>query len=57
MEPTMHVNGRLDGGSKNAIARCEATRVPANAERVGRLLAWSGNFLNRGGADLALLLS
>jgi len=32
-------------------------KVPANAERVSRLLAWSGNFLNRGGADLALLVS
>jgi len=32
-------------------------KVPANAERVSRLLAWSGNFLNTGGADLALLLS
>ena len=32
-------------------------KVPANAERVSRLLAWSGNFLNQGGANLALLLS
>jgi transposase-like protein len=31
-------------------------KVPANALRVSRLLAWCGNFLNRGGADLALLL-
>lgn len=32
-------------------------KVPANAERVSRLLAWSGNFLNQGGAELTLLLS
>jgi len=31
-------------------------KVPANALRVSRLLAWCGNFLNRGGADLATLL-
>jgi hypothetical protein len=31
-------------------------KVPANAERVSRLLAWSGNFLNQAGANLALLL-
>ena len=31
-------------------------KVPANAVRVSRLLAWCGNFLNRGGADLTLLL-
>jgi hypothetical protein len=29
-------------------------QVPANALRMSRLLAWCGNFLNRG-ADLALL--
>jgi hypothetical protein len=27
-------------------------KVPENAVRVSRLLAWCGNFLNRGGADL-----
>ena len=32
-------------------------KVPANALRVSRLLAWSGNFLNRGGADLASLIA
>jgi len=31
-------------------------KVPANALRVSRLLAWCGNFLNGEGADLALLL-
>jgi len=31
-------------------------KVPANALGMSRLLAWCGNFLNRGGADLALLL-
>lgn len=31
-------------------------KVPANAVGVSRLLAWCGNFLNRGGADLACLL-
>jgi len=31
-------------------------KVPANALGVSRLLAWCGNFLNSGGADLALLL-
>ena len=31
-------------------------KVPANALRVSRLLAWCGNFLTGGGADLATLL-
>jgi hypothetical protein len=31
-------------------------KVPENAVRVSRLLAWCGNFLNQGGADLASLL-
>lgn len=31
-------------------------KVPANALRVSRLLAWCGNFLNSGGANLATLL-
>jgi hypothetical protein len=31
-------------------------KVPENALRVSRLLAWCGNFLNAGGADLAVLL-
>jgi len=31
-------------------------KVPANALRVSRLLAWCGNFLNNGGANLATLL-
>jgi transposase-like protein len=31
-------------------------KVPANALRVSRLLAWCGNFLNTGGADLATLV-
>jgi len=31
-------------------------KVPTNALRVSRLRAWCGNFLNRGGADLAMLL-
>jgi transposase-like protein len=31
-------------------------KVPANALRVSRLLAWCGNLLCRGGANLALLL-
>ena len=31
-------------------------KVPANALRVSRLLAWCGNYLNSGGADLATLL-
>jgi transposase IS66 family protein len=30
-------------------------KVPINALRVSRLLAWCGNFLNTGGADLATL--
>ena len=32
-------------------------KVPVNAIRVSRLLAWCGNFLNRGGADLASLIA
>ena len=31
-------------------------KVPENAVRVSRLLAWCGNFLNSGGANLATLL-
>jgi transposase-like protein len=31
-------------------------KVPANAVCVSRLLAWCGNFLNRGGANLASLI-
>jgi hypothetical protein len=31
-------------------------KVPDNALRVSRLIAWSGNFLNRGGANLASLI-
>jgi transposase-like protein len=31
-------------------------KVPANALSVSRLIAWCGNFLNRGGADLASLI-
>jgi transposase-like protein len=31
-------------------------KVPQNAVRVSRFLAWCGNFLNQGGADLACLL-
>jgi hypothetical protein len=31
-------------------------KVPGNAVRVSRLLAWCGNFLNTGGADLVALL-
>jgi transposase-like protein len=32
-------------------------KVPENAVCVSRLLAWSGNFLNRGGANLASLIA
>ena len=31
-------------------------KVPANALRVSRLLAWGGNFLTTGGANLASLI-
>jgi hypothetical protein len=31
-------------------------KVPENALRVSRFLAWCGNFLTQGGADLALLI-
>jgi hypothetical protein len=31
-------------------------KVPENAVRVSRFLAWCGNFLNQGGADLACLI-
>jgi hypothetical protein len=56
MARIMPVNEPLAGGSRNAIARCAETSVPANAVRVSRLLAWCGNFLNSGGANLATLL-
>ena len=52
----MRVNGRLGGGSKNALAVGAVISVPANAVCVSRLLAWCGNFLNRGGANLASLI-
>jgi transposase-like protein len=32
-------------------------KVPRNAVRVSRLIAWCGNFLNSGGADLARLIA
>jgi len=32
-------------------------KVPANAVNVSRLIAWCGNFLNRGGANLASLIA
>jgi transposase-like protein len=61
-------NGEQLDGTNNACERAigwwikeryrtmRGYKVPANALRVSRLLAWCGNFLNRGGADLALLL-
>jgi hypothetical protein len=60
-------NEQLDG-TNNACERaigwwikeryrpCVETSVPANAVHVSRLLAWCGNFLNSGGANLAMLL-
>jgi hypothetical protein len=56
MAPIMPVSGPLAGGSRNAIARCAETSVPEHAVRVSRLLAWCGNLLNSGGANLATLL-
>ncbi len=53
MGPIMPVNGRLAGGSKNAIAVCAVTSVPEKAVRISRLLAWCGNFLKT--ADGAIL--
>ncbi len=32
-------------------------KAPENAVRVSRFLAWCGNFLNRGGADLAMFFT
>ena len=32
-------------------------KVPANAVRVSRLIAWCGNFLDKGGANLATLIA
>jgi hypothetical protein len=40
--------------------RCRSMRGykrPQSAVNVSRLLAWAGNHLDKGGADLALLLS
>jgi hypothetical protein len=61
-------NGEQLDGTNNACERAigwwikeryrtmRGYKVPENALRVSRLLAWCGNFLSRGGADLALLL-
>ena len=61
-------NGERLDGTNNACERAigwwikeryrsmRGYKVPVNAVRVSRLLAWSGNFLNRGGADLTLLM-
>jgi transposase-like protein len=61
-------NGEQLDGTNNACERAigwwikeryrsmRGYKVPTNALRVSRLLAWCGNFLNRGGANLALLL-
>jgi len=61
-------NGEQLDGTNNACERAigwwikeryrtmHGYKVPANALRVSRLLAWCGNFLSRGGANLALLL-
>jgi transposase-like protein len=62
-------NGETLDGTNNACERAigwwikeryrsmRGYKVPVNAVRVSRLLAWCGNHLNQGGADLALLLS
>jgi hypothetical protein len=61
-------NGETLDGTNNACERAigwwikeryrsmRGYKVPANALKVSRLLAWCGNFLTSGGADLALLL-
>jgi hypothetical protein len=58
MARIMPANGRLGGGwwIKERYRTMRGYKVPANAVRVSRLLAWCGNFLARGGADLATLL-
>ena len=53
----MLVNGPLGGGSKERYRTMGGYKIPENAVCVSRLLAWSGNFLNRGGANLASLIA
>jgi transposase-like protein len=64
---THHQGEHLDG-TNNACERAigwwikeryrsmRGYKIPENAVCVSRLLAWSGNFLSRGGADLASLI-
>ena len=61
-------NGEKLDGTNNACERAigwwikeryrsmRGYKVPENALRVSRFLAWCGNFLNQGGADLASLI-
>jgi hypothetical protein len=60
--------GRIDGtnnGSERAIGWWVKTRYrstrgqkrPQSAVNVNRLLAWAGNYLKNGGADLASLIA
>jgi hypothetical protein len=57
MAPTMPVSVRLAGGFKERYRSMRGYKVPENAVRVSRFLAWCGNFLNtEDGAILAGLL-
>jgi hypothetical protein len=57
MAPTMPVSGPLAGGSKERYRSMRGYKVPENAVRVSRLLAWGGNFLTaEDGANLTGIL-
>jgi hypothetical protein len=46
----------IGGWIKERYRSMRGYTIPANAVCVSRLLAWCGNFLNRGGANLASLI-
>src|SRR5260370_9812953 len=46
----------IGGWIKERYRTMRGYKVPANALPLSRLLAWGGNFLTKGGADLPLVL-
>ena len=57
LDGTNHACERAMGGwIKERYRRMRGYKVPPKAVCVSRLLAWGGNFLNRGGANVASLI-
>lgn len=56
MAPTMPANAPLAGGFKERYRSMRGYKVVDHAVRVSRFLAWCGNFLTQGGANLASLI-